>query len=90
MRPDGTDDAQAWPMPLFYLSNAVTANALYGVVARDPARRRYFSVHWTRPSDGKAPKLLKLEFQPRLGLSVSPAERYVLLAKPDERAPISC
>jgi len=30
-------------------------------------------------------KLLKLEFQPRLGLSVSPDERYVLLAKPDEK-----
>ena len=29
-------------------------------------------------------KLLKLEFQPRLGLAVSPDERYVLLAKRDE------
>ena len=46
MRPDGTDDAQAWPMPVFYLSYAVAANALYGVVARDPARR-YFSVQST-------------------------------------------
>jgi len=27
MRPDGTDDAQAWPMPVLYLSYAVTANA---------------------------------------------------------------
>jgi hypothetical protein len=72
-------------MPVSYLSYAVTANALYGVVARDPVRRRYFSVQWTRPSDGKVSELLKLEFQPRLGLSVSPDERYVLLAKPDEK-----
>ena len=47
MRPDGTDDAQAWPMPVFYLSYAVTANALYGVVARDPVRR-CFSAQSTR------------------------------------------
>jgi hypothetical protein len=80
MRPDGTDDAQAWPMPVFYLSYAVAANALYGVVARDPVRR-YFSVQSIRPSDGMVYELLKLEFQAGLSLSVSPDERYLLLAQ---------
>ena len=47
--------------------------------------RRYFSVQSTRPSDGKVYELLKLEFQAGLSLSVSPDERYVLLAKPDEK-----
>ena len=61
----------------------MTANALYGVVARDPARRFLRSVD--RPSDGKVSELLKLEFQPRPDLSVSPDEQYVLLAKPDEK-----
>ena len=67
MRPDGTDDAQAWPMPVFYLSYAVTANALYGVVARDPVRRRYFSVQWTRPSDGKVSEIAQAGVSTKAG-----------------------
>jgi len=38
-----------------------------------------------RFADGKISEVLKLDFVPSLGLSVSPDEGYVLLTRPDEK-----
>ena len=86
MCPDGTDDAQASPMPVFNLSYAVTANALYGVVAGI----RCGDISPFSPQDLPTARFVNcssLDFQAaeQLSLSVSPDERYVLLAKPDEK-----
>lgn len=62
----------------------MTANALYASVAAGPGRP-YSSVQSLRFADGKISEVLKLDFAPGLGLSVSPDGRYMLLTRPDEK-----
>ena len=76
IRPDGTGDSSTKIMPTYVLALTVAQTALYG-----NSRGVVYSMSL---DDGKISELLKVGFNPGMGLSLTPDERYLLLTKPDQ------
>jgi Tol biopolymer transport system component len=81
IHPDGSEDSQAFAPRTYSLAMAVTSNALYGYTVTGPPPT--YSIQSLRFADSKISQVLPLDFQPGLGLSLSPDERYMLLTRPD-------
>lgn len=82
MRLDGTGDSVVLNAPVSGLAFTVVARGLYGLVRPEPSKL-YNSVLFLSFLDAKRSEVLKLDFAPLLGLSVTPDERYLLLTHPD-------
>jgi hypothetical protein len=83
IRTDGRDDSEVVSLPVDGYECAVTAAGLYFVVTSGPGRD-YYSLQMLHFATGKVSELLKLDFYPGNGLSVSADDHYVLLTKPDQ------
>jgi dipeptidyl aminopeptidase/acylaminoacyl peptidase len=80
IRTDGSNDSEAIPLPVQMLKYTVKPTGVYFVVNG----RENSTLHLLRFATGKIVKLMKLDYLPLIGLSVSPDERYVLVTKPDQ------
>jgi WD40 repeat protein len=83
IRIDGAADTEALPLPVSFLAFTVTSKGAYFIAPSQPGRD-YSSLRMQRFETGKITELAKLDYDPGLGLSVSPDERYVLVTKPDQ------
>jgi Tol biopolymer transport system component len=81
IRSDGGDDGEAIPLPVPSLAYTVTPAGVYFVSRPDEGQD---SLQMFRFASGKVEELVKLDYRPGIGVSVSPDERYVLLTKPDQ------
>jgi Tol biopolymer transport system component len=81
IRSDGGSDSEAIPLSVGRLAYTVTPAGVYFVPR---SSQDGFSLQMFRFATGKVAELVKLDYLPGLGLSVSPDERYVLLTKPDQ------
>jgi hypothetical protein len=84
IRPDGTGDSECLSLPIYFLGYTLTRSGIYAWVVPEAGKRPYWSVQMFRLNDGKNVELLRPDFPPGMGLSISPDERYLLLTKPDE------
>jgi dipeptidyl aminopeptidase/acylaminoacyl peptidase len=80
IRTDGSNDSEAIPLRVPMLSYTATPTGVYFVVIG----RENSTLQLLRFATGKIVELMKLDYPPYLGLSVSPDERYVLVTKPDQ------
>ena len=80
IRPDGAGDSLSVDAPVLRLAYAVTSSGVWFVNGGSSP-----TVEVRRSADGRRSVILQLPFEPYLGFSLSPDERYLLLTKPDEK-----
>jgi hypothetical protein len=82
--PDGSRDTELVDENVLFMTYATTPTGLWFVPVPTEARP-YWAVQVLRFANGNVDEAARLGFRPdNLNMSVSPDERYVLLAKPDQ------